>query len=170
MENYIAHLSLAEKQLLKEWVESKFEGQELLLNAMGFLHDEARGLVTVEGLIEGDEIDGLAYPVSDFTAMVNRVLEDVVIYHTAEEKAAALRHYLSQLSLHDKQKLRSHLRRLTIDGEIVLTNLEFLYDMETDDVVVNVRENDRDIDQMDLSRIDFLAVVREVVGDAEVAG
>ena len=93
MKNHIAQLGISSKQRLKEWVTSGMEDNELVLNTMAFLHDENRGVIIVEGLIEGDEIDGLEYAVPDFQAMVHEVLADVPINHIDEEKAVALRAY-----------------------------------------------------------------------------
>ncbi len=169
IETYIAELPLSDKRYLKRRLENRFADGQIDLNTMGFIYDSDRDMVIVEGLIEGDEIDGLEFQLSDFMIMVNEVLAGVVVYHTEEEKATALRTYLTDLPFNDQQTLKHRLPKLTTRGDIDLPTLQCLYDEERGVVVVNVLADGVHADRIALSLGNFLAVVKEVIGDVKVA-
>ncbi len=169
IENYIADLSFGEKRTLKEELQKGFPDGEIELNAMAFLYDADRNMVTVEGLIKGDAIDGLEFLLPDFVALVNEVLADIVLYKTEEEQAAALRTYLADLSPEEKQTFLQRLPKLRSGQEIELDTLEFMFDDERNTVDIEVRVERRKVDELELPLADFLAVVQEVIGDMEAA-
>ncbi len=169
IENYIAALSLGEKRTLKEQLQKGFPYGEIDLNAMAFIYNGERDVVIVEGLVRGDAIDGLEFSMPDFTDMVNEVLSDVVLYETDEEEAAALRTYLAGISEADRKALMRRIPRLRNGREIALSTMEFIYDEERNSVVIDVRMEGQKLDSLELPLAHFLAVVKEVIGDVEVA-
>lgn len=75
----ISFLAPSDKRYLKWRLSQGFIDGEIDMNTMTFLYDANLDLVHVEGLIAGDEIDGIEVLRPDFIAMVDEVLADVAI-------------------------------------------------------------------------------------------
>lgn len=78
LEAYLQDLSRGDQRyLLRRLAEGGFDNGPIELNTFGFVYDEDRHVVIVEGFIEGDEIDKQEYLLPDFLGLVKAVLGDV---------------------------------------------------------------------------------------------